>query len=149
MEKLTCEQIEEFRTAFELFDKDHSGAISADELGTVMRNLGLDPSQDELRSMVELHDFDSSGQIEFNEFCQMMCHHMPEDDREEQLKTAFRTFDSDNSGKISAQELKQVMTNLGENLTEDEINEMIQEADRDGDGQINYEEFVLMMVSKT
>lgn len=49
----------EFRTAFELFDKDSSGAISADELGTVMRNLGLDPSQDEVRSMVELHDFDS------------------------------------------------------------------------------------------
>ena len=55
------------------------------------------------------------------------------------FQTAFRTFDSDNSGKISAAELKQVMTNLGENLTEDEINEMIQEADRDGDGQINYE----------
>ena len=55
------------------------------------------------------------------------------------LQTAFRTFDSDNSGKISAQELRQVMCNLGENLSEDEINEMIQEADRDGDGQINYE----------
>ena len=49
----------EFRTAFELFDKDSSGAISADELGTVMRNLGLNPSHEELKQMVELHDFDS------------------------------------------------------------------------------------------
>ncbi|ESN98600.1 hypothetical protein HELRODRAFT_106870 [Helobdella robusta] len=74
---------------------------------------------------------------------------MEGEDKEEHLRAAFRTFDQDNSGKISAQELRQVMINLGEKLTDQEIQEMIDEADCDGDGQINYEEFVKMMVGKS
>lgn len=57
-------------------------------------------------------------------------------------------FDRDGNGLISAAELRHVMTNLGEKLTDDEVDEMIREADIDGDGHINYEEFVRMMVSK-
>ena len=54
----------------------------------------------------------------------------------------------DGNGFISAAELRHVMTNLGEKLTDEEVDEMIREADVDGDGQINYEEFVKMMMSK-
>ena len=57
-------------------------------------------------------------------------------------------FDKDGNGFISADELRFVKNGLGENLTDEEINEMIREADIDGDGQINYEEFVKMMMSK-
>ena len=56
-------------------------------------------------------------------------------------------FDKDGNGFISAAELRHVMTNLGEKLTDEEVDEMIREADVDGDGQINYEEFVKMMMS--
>ena len=51
-------------------------------------------------------------------------------------------------GFISAAELRHVMTNLGETLTGDEVDERIRESDVDGDGQINYEEFVSMMMAK-
>ena len=60
----------------------------------------------------------------------------------------FRVFDKDGNGYISAAELRHVMTNLGEKLTDEEVDEMIREADIDGDGQVNYEEFVAMMTSK-
>ena len=52
----------------------------------------------------------------------------------------IEVFDRDGNGFISAAELRHVMTNLGEKLTDEEVDEMIREADVDGDGQINYEE---------
>ena len=61
---------------------------------------------------------------------------------------AFKVFDRDGNGLISAAELRHVMTNLGEKLTDEEVDEMIREADVDGDGHINYEEFVRMMMAK-
>ncbi|KAL4688605.1 hypothetical protein H8959_004857, partial [Pygathrix nigripes] len=54
----------------------------------------------------------------------------------------------DGNGYNSAAELRHVMTNLGEKLTSEEVDEMIREADIDGDGQVNYEEFVQMMTAK-
>jgi len=57
-------------------------------------------------------------------------------------------FDKDGNGKISKEELKLVMKNLGENLTDEEINEMIREADDDGDGHVDFDEFVKMMQTK-
>ena len=66
------------------------------------------------------------------------------DPREEILK-AFRLFDDDNTGKISLRNLKRVSRELGETMTDDELQEMIDEADRDGDGEISEEEFIRIM----
>ena len=62
---------------------------------------------------------------------------------------AFKLFDDDNTGFITLKNLKRVAKELGENLTEEELQEMIDEADIDGDGQINYEEFYSMMTGGT
>lgn len=64
----------------------------------------------------------------------------------EELKDAFKVFDSDNNGYISANELRQVMVRLGERLTDEEVEQMIREADLDGDGQVSYEEFARFMM---
>ncbi|KAG5457675.1 MAG: homogentisate 1,2-dioxygenase-domain-containing protein, partial [Olpidium bornovanus] len=66
------------------------------------------------------------------------------DSREEILK-AFRLFDDDETGKISFKNLKRVAKELGENLTDEELQEMIDEADKDGDGEVNEEEFLRIM----
>ena len=58
---------------------------------------------------------------------------------ETEIREAFRVFDKDGNGFISAAELRHVMTNLGEKLTDAEVAAMIREADIDGDGQVNYE----------
>lgn len=69
----------------------------------------------------------------------MMARKMKETDSEEEIREAFKVFDKDGNGFISAAELRHVMTNLGEKLTDEEVDEMIREADIDGDGQVNYE----------
>ena len=77
-----------------------------------------------------------------------MARKMEDTDSEDELKEAFRVFNKDQNGFISAVELCHVMTNLVEKLTDEEVDEMIREADVDGDGQINYEEFVKVMMAK-
>merc|ERR1712072_478808 len=138
-DQLTEEQIAEFKEAFSLFDKDGDGTITTKELGTVMRSLGQNPTEAELADMINEVDADGSGTIDFPEFLNLMA---------EKIKEAFKGFDKDGNGFISAAELRHVMTNLGEKLTDEEVDEMLREADIDGDGQINYEEFVKMMMSK-
>lgn len=85
-------------------------------------------------------DADGNGTIDIPEFLTMMARKMK--DSEEEISESFWVFDKDGNGYISAAELCHVMTNLGEKLTDKEVDEMIREADIDGDGQVNYEEFV-------
>ena len=145
-DQLTDDQISEFKEAFSLFDKDGDGCITTKELGTVMRSLGQNPTEAELQDMINEVDADGNGTIDFPEFLNLMARKMKDTDSEEELKEAFRVFDKDQNGFISAAELRHVMTNLGEKLTDEEVDEMIREADVDGDGQINYEEFVKVMI---
>ena len=71
-----------------------------------------------------------------------------DENAEEEMMEAFKIFDADGNGNITAEELRQIMENLGEKLTKDEVEAMVKEADMDGDGQINYNEFVRMMLFK-
>merc|ERR1712086_702925 len=128
---LTDDQIQEIREAFDLFDTDGSGTIDA--------------KKDEIRHMINDIDKDGSGTIDFNEFLNMMTARMGDRDSREEIVKVFRLFDDDETGKISFKNLKRVAQELGENMTDEELQEMIDEADRDGDGEVNEEEFFRIM----
>jgi uncharacterized protein YneF (UPF0154 family) len=104
-----------------------------------MRSLGQEPSQTELEDILNEIDKDGSGSIEFDEFLSMMGRKVQQADSESELRAAFAVFDRDNSGTISAEELRNVMKSIGENLSDSEIDEMIKEADANGDGNIDCE----------
>eukprot|EP00945_MAST-04E_sp_MAST-4E-sp1_P001403 g1403.t1 len=143
--ELTEEQKQEIREAFDLFDTDGSGTIDAKELKVAMRALGFEPKKEEIKKMISDIDKDGSGTIDFNEFLEMMTAKMGEKDSREEILKAFRLFDDDETGKITFRNLKRVAKELGENMTDEELQEMIDEADRDGDGEINEEEFLRIM----
>merc|ERR1712022_30665 len=95
----------------------------------------------EIREAFDLFDTDGSGTIDAKELKVAM---RARDSREEIIKV-FRLFDDDETGKISFKNLKRVAQELGENMTDEELQEMIDEADRDGDGEVNEEEFFRIM----
>lgn len=86
--------------------------------------------------------------MDFPAFLGMMDRKMKDTDNEEEIRDAFCMFDKDGNGYVSAAELRHVMTRLGEKLSDEKVDEMIRSANTDGDGQVNYEEFVRMLVSK-
>lgn len=98
--------------------------------------------------MINEIDSDGTGIIDFPEFVNVMSRKMKDTDEEKEITEAFKVFDKDGRGFISSVELKHVMVNLGEKLTDEEIDEMVREADMDGDGEINYNEFVNAMMKQ-
>ena len=141
-------RLKEYRDAFELFDKDKDGTITAKELANVMKSLNQDPTEQDLNEMIAEVDTDGNGHIDFEEFVSLMNRRSKETDAEEEVINAFKVLDKDGQGIISSTELRHLMTTLGDKLTEEEVDEMIKEADFDGNGSINYEEFVRMMMTK-
>ncbi|XP_006815692.1 calmodulin-alpha-like [Saccoglossus kowalevskii] len=135
---LTKEQHDELKECFDWFDKDGNGSISSDELGTLMRTLGQNPTDKEIELMIAKTDFNKNGVIDFDEFVDLMATHMV-DDPEDELIEAFKVFDKDGDGFIDAGELRRVVRGVGEKLTDDEIENMMTEADVNGDGKIDYE----------
>ena len=70
---------------------------------------------------------------------------MIEKDTKEQISKSFELFDADKTGKISFDDIKRISEILGQHLSDEEIYEMIDEADRDGDGFLNFNEFATIM----
>mgnify|MGYP000007461960 FL=1 len=110
-----------------------------------MRALGFEPKKEEIKKMIADLDTEGKGVIDYADFLDLMTTKMAERDPMEEMMKAFRLFDEDDTGKISFKNLKRVAKELGENMTDEEIQEMIDEADRDGDGEISEEEFFRIM----
>jgi len=171
--RFTEEQFNELKEIFALFDKDHDGRINVSDLSLVMKSVGANPTDIELRDMISA--FGPDGSVTLSSFLSKMAERLPPppkpmdetnpeemlkpedqvyggasvgDFMEEVLQAAFRRFDAEGTGFLSGESLKRVMAQLGgENLTDQEIEEIIQEADIDGDQRISYEEFVKVVMS--
>ena len=119
---------------FDLFDSDHNDTIDTEELKQAESNLGIDAKNQTLQNMMNDIDKNQSGTIDFDEFIEMMIAKMSDKDTPEDLRKVFDLFiDDDTADKIELRHLKRVANELGENMTDDELNEMIVRADTDKD----------------
>eukprot|EP01126_Amoeba_proteus_P066773 TRINITY_DN9729_c0_g1_i2.p1 TRINITY_DN9729_c0_g1~~TRINITY_DN9729_c0_g1_i2.p1 ORF type:complete len:152 (-),score=46.39 TRINITY_DN9729_c0_g1_i2:81-536(-) len=143
---LPPEKIEECRQAFALFDKDGNGNITVDELETVLRSFGQTPTPDELHNMMKEVDIDGNGEIDFNEFLKMLARNITSS--EDEIAECFKVFDKNSSGAIEPDELREVMESIGEVLTAEEVQLMIQELDDNNNGSVCFVEFQKMAEGK-
>eukprot|EP01029_Cantina_marsupialis_P028283 TRINITY_DN775963_c0_g1_i1.p1 TRINITY_DN775963_c0_g1~~TRINITY_DN775963_c0_g1_i1.p1 ORF type:complete len:161 (+),score=54.48 TRINITY_DN775963_c0_g1_i1:87-569(+) len=146
---LSNEEIEEIREAFNLFDTDGSGSIDPKELKAAMQSLGFEAKNATIYQMIGDIDKDGSGNIDFDEFLDMMTAKMSDKDSKEDVRKVFNLFDDDQTGKVSLRNLKRVAKELGETMTDGELMEMIERADTDNDGEISFDEFYAIMTKKT
>lgn len=122
-----------------------------------MRALGFEPKKEEIKTILSTLEKEATSStkskakgspvttITFDQFLPIAAKKFEEKSTREEIMKAFSLFDADNTGRITFENLKQVANELGENLEDDELREMIAEADRDGDGGVDREEFYRIM----
>ena len=144
-QELTEQQKTEVKEAFDLFDTDGSGVIEAKELKVALRALGFEPQKDEIKRLINevggTGERDATGTIDFKEFLEIMTLKMSEKDNPEEIEKAFNLFDIDNKKIITYENLRENAAELKENISEDELREMIYEACRDRYGSVTKEQF--------
>lgn len=136
---------EQIKEAFNVFDKDNDGFITLKELGTVMRSLGHNPTESELHDTIKEYDKDESGTIDFTEFYDLMLKKLKESEMQTEIFEIFETLDRDGNGTLSGQEIQAVLQLVNIKLDDNEINELIKQADLNNDGCLDFNEFFKIM----
>ena len=144
---LSAEQTAELKETFALFDRDGDDKITVGELGDVLRAVGHNCSQETVLAMLEEVDLDANGFIDFPEFLSIVAERLTNaEENENDLIETFKHYDLHGTGFITASNLRLAMGRLGCKLTPEEAEEMIREADLDGDGRLSYKDFRRVMV---
>ena len=144
MSSLTEEQRLEWKEAFGLFDTNGTGTVNLRDIGTVMRSVGQNPTQAEI---AEITRGVVTEQVDFAGFCNMLsAKFVTNSEAETEIRESFKIFDKNGSGLISAAELRHVMSNLGEPLSVEEVEELIGQVELDDQGLLNYEELIQQLM---
>jgi calmodulin len=138
------EERENFKNAFDAFDDNHDGLCSVEVLGKLLRAIGLNPRPAEVEDMVE----DIGAQVfDFNSFLYITARHRRAADPEAELVAAFRVFDKAGSGRLKTAIIRQILLNLKEPFTDDEIGELLGQAVIDPKTDtVNYKDFAKLML---
>ncbi|UJR13846.1 hypothetical protein I4U23_000856 [Adineta vaga] len=143
------DQIAVFEESFSLLDRDGDGSISNSEIHSLMNSLGYSPSHEDISSVISKVDIDGDGSVDFDEFLIMMQRRKSTGGSGMELEKVFNVFDKNKDGFIDKNELYDMLVRLGEHITEDDVIEMIGEADcLDHDGKVSYEEFKAILQPK-
>jgi Ca2+-binding EF-hand superfamily protein len=149
------DKLREFKEAFQMFDKDQDSLLEIQEAIHAYMCLGYEIPVSELTEF--LKDTSSNFQnisnlqsknINFEIFVQFINKRPKETEIEEELMDCFKEFDKDRDGKISVKELKYLLISLGEELSNEEIEEIVRELDTRNEGGITYKDFIRLMLSK-
>ncbi|KAL1396113.1 hypothetical protein pipiens_010746 [Culex pipiens pipiens] len=121
---LSKDQLKVLKEAFNAFDKDKTGHIPTDVVGTILELLGHKLSEEELEEVIDEYDEDESGQIEFNEFVELASNYVePEEDYDalrKELREVFMMYDKDAKGYIPLDTFKQILRELDGAVPEEE-----------------------------
>ena len=122
---LSVDEIEEIKEAFDIFDVNKDGHISVSELVKAMETLGFNSKNEAIYKMIVEMDEDGNGTIEFAEFLDMMTARISDRNTKEDLERVYKLFDLQRNGDIWLDDLRRVAKELGEDISDEELKEII------------------------
>ncbi|XP_030630782.1 calcium-binding protein 4 [Chanos chanos] len=151
--ELLPEELDELLLAFKEFDYDQDGYLHYKDVADCMRTMGYMPTEMELIEIVQQIKMKWGGHVDFEDFCELMGPRMLAETAHmvgmRELQCAFKQFDFDGDGRITLEELKEAMkTLLGEKLKKGELEEILSDIDLNGDGNVDFDEFVMMLSAR-
>ncbi|KAI0984885.1 hypothetical protein GJ496_005129 [Pomphorhynchus laevis] len=132
------------REAFQYLDKNGDGRVSVREITSFIRGIGQPCSYEGVRALIQKLTRTGEDYIDFKDFMEILSEPSTSQNDYYQI---FNVFDKNGDGYICADELNEIMKSLGENLTQEDIEDMINEADYDGDKKVNFKEFLRIVKS--
>lgn len=145
--KLSEQQIKVAKDGFKAFDKKNEDRIKVGDIEAVLKKLGHNIKPDWLEKIESTIDTEGTGYIDFEEFCKIVRKKVQDDEDERELREMFRILDKEKRGEVNTNELRWILKNLGDDLTENDIDDMIADVDTDGSGWVDYDEFYKLMMS--
>ena len=139
--ELTEEQKREIKDAFSSFEED---GILPEELKTAMQTLGFDANNQEVLKILDKIDAKKQP-LKFDDFMDVMIEKNVEKDPETEMRKAFKVLCEEGTDKITLKSLSKICADLGEKIGDEELQEMINEADKDQDEEVGEEDFVKIM----
>ncbi|XP_018354934.1 PREDICTED: troponin C-like isoform X1 [Trachymyrmex septentrionalis] len=150
-DELPPEQLAVLRKAFDSFDSGKRGSIPTEMVADILRLMGQPFNKKILDELIDEVDADKSGQLEFDEFVTLAAKFIVEEDAEaleKELREAFRLYDKEGNGYIPTTCLREILRELDDQLTKEELDMMIEEIDSDGSGTVDFDEFMEMMTGE-
>ena len=151
--QLSEKEIGKLKKQFLALDEDGSGLVTIDELKSIFKDPRLKMSEADIEVLLNEFDMDGSGAVDISEFLMLMGNSKNKGLQElfhraivlrSAIRKKFEEFDKNGDGFVTKKELKSVMRKKG-NLTDKQLDELVKGSDVNGDGKIDYTEFIVMM----
>ena len=139
--ELTEEQKREIKEAFSPFEKD---GLKPDEIKLAMKALNFDLQNEDIKIILDKLEKQGKKQIGYEEFMNIIIENI-DNDPEIEMKKAFKILCEEGYDKITFKSLKKICNDIGENISDDEIKGMINEANKDNDNEVGEDDFIKIM----
>ena len=143
--ELTEEERLEIRSAFDIFDADKNGKIDKHELTVCVKAMGFNVGKNEIDDLIREKGEGPKHFLSFQDFQEFMGMKMKTRNQTEEYKKAFKLFKDGEDGNITIDDIRKLAKEMNSGLTEEDLQTMIREFDRDGDGEISMAEFIEIM----